>query len=103
MGIKIDANDPVLGEYRSVRYSCGRLHRTDAEALTSQERGMIVCSCNVLSDGQVRCAIATAVSSARISHVYASLGCAAKCGRCAHTIKIILEDTFAPLAKESVS
>ncbi len=64
---------------------------------------MIVCSCNVLSDGQVRCAIATAVSSARISHVYASLGCAAKCGRCAHTIKIILEDTFAPLAKESVN
>jgi bacterioferritin-associated ferredoxin len=64
---------------------------------------VIVCSCNVLSDGQVRCAIATAVSSARISHVYASLGCAAKCGRCAHTIKIILEDTFAPPAKESVS
>jgi len=63
---------------------------------------VIVCSCNVLSDGQVRCAIATAVST-RISHVYASLGCAAKCGRCAHTIKIILEDTFAPLAKESVS
>jgi bacterioferritin-associated ferredoxin len=62
---------------------------------------VIVCSCNVLSDGQVRCAIATAVSSARISHVYASLGCAAKCGRCAHTIKIILEDIFAPLAKES--
>ena len=68
-----------------------------------EERAVIVCSCNVLSDGQVRCAIATAVSSARISHVYASLGCAAKCGRCAHTIKIILEDTFAPLAKESVS
>jgi bacterioferritin-associated ferredoxin len=64
---------------------------------------VIVCSCNVLSDGQVRCAIATAVSSARVSHVYASLGCAARCGRCAHTIKIILEDTFAPLAKESVS
>ena len=64
---------------------------------------MIVCSCNVLSDGQVRSAIATTVSSARMSHVYASLGCVAKCGRCAHTIKILLEDTFAPLAKESVS
>jgi bacterioferritin-associated ferredoxin len=64
---------------------------------------VIVCSCNVLSDGQVRSAIATAVSSARMSRVYASLGCAAKCGRCAHTIKIILEDTFASPAKESVS
>jgi bacterioferritin-associated ferredoxin len=48
---------------------------------------VIVCSCNVLSDGQVRSAIATAVSSARMSHVYASLGCVAKCGRCAYTIK----------------
>jgi bacterioferritin-associated ferredoxin len=38
-----------------------------------------------------------------MSYVYASLGCVAKCGRCAHTIKILLEDTFAPLAKESVS
>ena len=63
---------------------------------------MIVCSCNVLSDGQVRSAIVTAVSSARMSRVYASLGCVAKCGRCAHTIKIILEDTFASPAKESV-
>jgi bacterioferritin-associated ferredoxin len=24
--------------------------------------------------------------------VYASLGCAAKCGRCAHTIKVMLEE-----------
>ena len=64
---------------------------------------MIVCSCNVLSDGQVRSAIATTVSSARMSHVYASLGSVATCGRCAHTSKILLEDTFAPLAKETVS
>jgi bacterioferritin-associated ferredoxin len=64
---------------------------------------VIICSCNVLTDGQVRSAIATAVSSAQMRGVYASLGCVAKCGRCAHTIKIILEDTFAPLAKESVS
>jgi len=64
---------------------------------------VIVCSCNVLSDGQVRSAIAAAVSSARMSSVYASLGCVAKCGRCAHTIKIILQDTFASLAKGSVS
>jgi bacterioferritin-associated ferredoxin len=56
---------------------------------------VIICSCNVLSDGQVRSAIATAVSSAQMRGVYASLGCVAKCGRCAHTIKIILQDTFA--------
>ena len=53
---------------------------------------MIVCSCNVLSDGQVRSAIGGAASHVRMSYVYASLGCVAKCGRCANTIKIILEE-----------
>jgi bacterioferritin-associated ferredoxin len=54
---------------------------------------VIVCSCNVLSDGQVRSAIGSAASHARMSYVYASLDCVAKCGRCANTIKIILEET----------
>jgi bacterioferritin-associated ferredoxin len=53
---------------------------------------VIVCSCNVLSDTQVRTAIASAAPRPRMSYVYASLGCAAKCGRCAHTIKILLEE-----------
>ena len=53
---------------------------------------MIVCCCNVLSEAQVRSAIAGAAPRPRMSYVYASLGCAAKCGRCAHTIKIMLEE-----------
>ena len=53
---------------------------------------MIVCSCNVLSDAQVRSAIAGAAPGPRISYIYASLGCAAKCGRCAFSIKIILDE-----------
>ena len=53
---------------------------------------VIVCSCNVLSDSQIRTAIASATPRARIRHVYASLCCAAKCGRCARTIKAILDD-----------
>ena len=60
---------------------------------------MIVCSCNVLSETQVRAAIASAAPRPRMSYVYASLGCAAKCGSCAHTIKIMLEEIagFFPL------
>ena len=53
---------------------------------------MIVCSCNVLSESQVRSAIASATPCARTRHVYASLCCAARCGRCARTIKTILDD-----------
>ena len=53
---------------------------------------MIVCSCNVLSDAQIRSAIASSEPRPRMSCVYSSLGCSAKCGRCAHTIKAILEE-----------
>jgi bacterioferritin-associated ferredoxin len=52
---------------------------------------VIVCSCNVLSDAQVKSAIAGAASRPRMSCIYSSLGCAARCGRCAHTIKTLLE------------
>ena len=53
---------------------------------------MIVCSCNVFSDADVRSVI-TSAPQARMSRVYASLGCAAKCGRCAHTIKTLIDET----------
>jgi bacterioferritin-associated ferredoxin len=56
---------------------------------------MIVCSCNVFSEAQVRSAIANSARRPRLSHIYASLGCAAQCGRCAHTIKSILDRDFA--------
>ncbi len=53
---------------------------------------MIVCSCNVFSDTQVRAVIAASVQRPRMSRVYSSLGCAARCGRCAHTIKNLLDE-----------
>ena len=49
---------------------------------------MIVCSCNVLNDTQVRSAIANGATRPRMSQIYASLGCTAQCGRCARTIKV---------------
>jgi bacterioferritin-associated ferredoxin len=61
---------------------------------------MIVCSCNFLSDTQVRSAIAGAPPCPRMSRVYASLGCAAKCGRCAHTIKNMLDEIRSYVAPE---
>ena len=53
---------------------------------------MIVCSCNVLSDAQVRSAIASEAPRLRVSRVYASFGCTAQCGRCVRTIKDMLEE-----------
>ena len=53
---------------------------------------MIVCSCNVFSDRQVRSVVAKEPRRPRMSEVYAFLGCSAQCGRCAHTIKRIMDE-----------
>jgi len=49
---------------------------------------MIVCSCNVISDHEVRSA-ALSNPSGGMSHVYRMLGRKPDCGRCQRTIKEI--------------
>jgi len=53
---------------------------------------MIVCSCNVFSETEVRRALARALRPPRVSQVYACLGCVRQCGRCARTIKKIVDE-----------
>ena len=53
---------------------------------------MIVCSCTVFGDHQARSVIAKDARRPRMSEVYAGLGCSAQCGRCAHTIKRIMDE-----------
>jgi bacterioferritin-associated ferredoxin len=61
---------------------------------------MIVCSCNVLSDHDVRNAVTEADDALRhAKHVYDCLGCSAECGRCARTIKTIIDDALGACAK----
>jgi bacterioferritin-associated ferredoxin len=56
---------------------------------------MIVCSCNVLSDQDVRSAVKAGDSCPRsASEIYGCLGCSAQCGRCARTIKRIMDDAL---------
>ena len=59
---------------------------------------MIVCSCNVLSDREVREAAKEAASRSA-AHVYGCLGCSAECGRCARTIKTIIQEALGPCAQ----
>jgi bacterioferritin-associated ferredoxin len=54
---------------------------------------MIVCSCNVLSDHEVRHAV-TASAPRSASQVYGCLGCSAQCGRCARTIRKIMDEAL---------
>jgi bacterioferritin-associated ferredoxin len=56
---------------------------------------MIVCSCNVLSDQDVRAAIGAEQTPRTTGQVYGCLGCSAQCGRCARTIRRIMDDAAA--------
>jgi bacterioferritin-associated ferredoxin len=52
---------------------------------------MIVCSCNVLSDHDVRSTVCSEGGNARTpGEVYGCLGCSVRCGRCARSIKKIM-------------
>jgi len=55
---------------------------------------MIVCSCNVLSDDDVRTAVAAPRAPRTAGQVYGCLGCSAQCGRCARTIRKIIDETL---------
>lgn len=58
---------------------------------------MIVCSCNVLSDHDIRAAVAVKAPRSA-GQVYGCLGCSAQCGRCVRTIRKIMDDANAACA-----
>jgi bacterioferritin-associated ferredoxin len=62
---------------------------------------MIVCSCNVLTDDDVRAAVNAAGDLPRTARqVYGCLGCSAECGRCARTIKTIINEALGACARQ---
>ncbi len=61
---------------------------------------MIVCSCNVFTDHDVRHAVSVAQMPPRTpGQIYGCLGCSAQCGRCARTIKKIMDEALGACAK----
>jgi bacterioferritin-associated ferredoxin len=59
---------------------------------------MIVCSCNVFSDQDVRSVVGVPEPPRTAGQVYGCLGCSAQCGRCARTIKRIMDEALAGAA-----
>jgi bacterioferritin-associated ferredoxin len=65
---------------------------------------MIVCSCNVLSDHDVRSAVRETSDLPRnAKQLYGCLGCSAECGRCARTIMSIIDEALGPCAEACCS
>ena len=59
---------------------------------------MIICSCNVLSDQAVRTAVSGAAAPRTAGQVYGCLGCSPQCGRCATTIRRIMDEALGAYA-----
>jgi bacterioferritin-associated ferredoxin len=56
---------------------------------------MIICSCNFLTDREVRTMVTTAVRPPTTpGQVYKCLGCRPKCGRCARSISLIMDEAL---------
>jgi bacterioferritin-associated ferredoxin len=55
---------------------------------------MIVCSCNVFTDKDVRTALSAEGRPRSTGQVYGCLGCSAQCGRCARTIRRIMDEAL---------
>jgi bacterioferritin-associated ferredoxin len=54
---------------------------------------MIVCSCNVLSDHEIRNVVTASREQAlSAQRVYDCLGCSIRCGRCARGVKRIITE-----------
>jgi bacterioferritin-associated ferredoxin len=65
---------------------------------------MIVCSCNVLSDHDVRSAVAASKDAPRnAKQIWRCLGRNAECGSCARAIKAIIYEAICGYAKDSGS
>lgn len=54
---------------------------------------MIVCSCNVISDHDIRDAVLSAAAEFNsTAQVYDCLGCTVRCGHCSHSVNRILQE-----------
>ncbi|MBM6596568.1 (2Fe-2S)-binding protein [Microvirga pudoricolor] len=61
---------------------------------------MIVCSCNLLSDGDVKACLKPGPGCPRTpAQVYTCLGCSPNCGRCARTIRSIMDKALSEAAE----
>jgi len=56
---------------------------------------MIVCSCNILTDHDVRVVVHQGGNARTTGQVYGCLGCSPQCGRCARTIRRIMDEALA--------
>jgi len=91
----------VWNHFKSRLFLLRRDARLSIEESASQTSCvvMIICSCNILSDHDIRDAVSAADDVLRhAKQVYDCLGCSMECGRCARTIKTIIDEAVGACA-----
>jgi bacterioferritin-associated ferredoxin len=56
---------------------------------------MIVCSCNVVTDSEIRATLVSGACPRTPFAVYERLGCRLNCGRCIATVRTIIDEANA--------
>ena len=80
-----------------------RVRRYSIEKAHEVSPFMIICSCNVLTDHEIRLAVSSAEARPRTAgQVYGCLGCSPQCGRCARSIKRIMDEALGACAHAHV-
>jgi bacterioferritin-associated ferredoxin len=64
---------------------------------------MIVCSCNVVTDSEIRATLASGACPRTPFAVYECLGCRLNCGRCIATVRTIINEANAETATSGSS
>ena len=108
-GIRTDlsaSTAPQIGIRVKIAFFFCRLARSELSIVTYKtkarwETPVIVCSCNVLTDNDVRTALSAEQTPRTTGQVYGCLGCSAQCGRCARTIRRIMDEALSVAAGAS--
>jgi bacterioferritin-associated ferredoxin len=64
---------------------------------------MIICSCNVITDTEIKAALNSGACPRTPFAVYKCLGCSLNCGRCISTVRTIINEADAGRATGSSS
>ena|SRR5437660_3384292 len=86
--------DPKLLSHCLILINGSRIRMIEIDNELREPAVMIICSCNVFSDGDVRALIEAQPPAAGIAQIFRGLGHEPQCGPCARTIRKIMDEAL---------
>jgi bacterioferritin-associated ferredoxin len=85
-------SDPELLSHCLISINGSRIRMLEIDNELREPAVMIICSCNVFSDGDVRALIEARPPAPGTAQIFRGLGHEPQCGRCARTIRKIMAE-----------